>query len=274
MYAKIFSSLFDGSMRGKSDLILVFVNLLCHADQEGNVDRHWQAIVDETGLSMERVQEAIAELESPDKESRSPDDEGRRIVLIDDHRKWGWHIVNHKHYRDIASEQHRRELTRMRVEKHRSNACVTQQALQGVTPVDVVVDVDVAKKGSAEGEQPVSGEKISFLTKSFKKWTRDDLKASAEAENADGLLTQEHLDDFVAHWYDEKSPNGRPKLWTMDTWNTRLRMQTAYRMVYSKQNTDGKPRDWRGDMSKVKSPEEVCAEYERMGLYDKKENLK
>jgi len=49
MYARIFSSLFDGSMRGQSDLILVFVNVLCHVDQDGIVDRHWRAIADETG---------------------------------------------------------------------------------------------------------------------------------------------------------------------------------------------------------------------------------
>lgn len=103
MYAKVFKSLFDGSMRGKSDMILVFVNLLCNSDSHGVVDRTARAIADETGLTVERVQAALTAMESPDAESRRPEQEGRRIVRLDDHRTWGWRIVNHEHYRQLCS---------------------------------------------------------------------------------------------------------------------------------------------------------------------------
>jgi hypothetical protein len=55
VYAKIFTSIFDGSMRGHPDLILVFINMLCHASEDGIVDRHWRAISDETGIPTDRV---------------------------------------------------------------------------------------------------------------------------------------------------------------------------------------------------------------------------
>ena len=109
MYAKVFTSLFDGSMRGQSDVILVFINLLCHSDQDGTVDRHYRAICDETGLSKERVLAALKVLESPDDESRTPTNEGRRIVRIEDHRNWGWTITNYKHYRDLCTAKDRRD---------------------------------------------------------------------------------------------------------------------------------------------------------------------
>lgn len=99
-------------MRGDSDTILTFINLLCHANQDGIVDRHWQAICDETGLSEERIKAALEKLESPDPESRSRENEGRRIVRLDDARSWGWHIVNFKKYRELRSAEDRREYLR------------------------------------------------------------------------------------------------------------------------------------------------------------------
>ena len=122
MYVKIFTSIFDGSMRGHADLILVFVNLICHADQDGVVDRHWQAIVDETGLSPARVKAAITALEGPDAESRSSNDNGRRIKRINPEREWGWEIVNYKKYDGIRSAADRREYMRNFMAEKRKNS--------------------------------------------------------------------------------------------------------------------------------------------------------
>ena len=44
--------MFDGSMRGKSNLILVFVNMLTRCDKEGFDDRHPKSISDETGTPL------------------------------------------------------------------------------------------------------------------------------------------------------------------------------------------------------------------------------
>src|SRR3990167_747408 len=120
MYVKLFSSLYQGTLRGKSDEILVFTNLLAHADQHGVVDKHWKAISDETGLPREKVEAAIKNLESPDPESRSPEMDGCRIVLMDEHRLWGWKIVNYGKYRAIRNEEDRREQNRLAQERWRN----------------------------------------------------------------------------------------------------------------------------------------------------------
>ena len=119
MYVKLFSSLYQGTLRGRSDEILVFTNLLAYADQHGIVDKHFKAIADETGLPVDRVQAAILALESPDTESRSPEHEGRRIIRMDEHRVWGWKIVNYGKYRSIRSEDDRREQNRLAQERWR-----------------------------------------------------------------------------------------------------------------------------------------------------------
>lgn len=120
MYAKIFASLYQGTLRGCPDEILVFTNMLATADLTGLVDKHPRAIAEETGISRERVDVAIANLMAPDPESRSPELEGRRIIPMDEHRAWGWQIVNHGKYRSIRSEDDRREANRIAQEKFRN----------------------------------------------------------------------------------------------------------------------------------------------------------
>lgn len=121
VYVKLFSSLYQGTLRGRSDEILVFTNLLAYADQHGIVDKHFKAIADETGLNQERVEAAIAQLELPDPESRSPEMNGCRIIKLDEHRIWGWKIVNYGKYRAIRNEEDRREQNRLAQERWRRN---------------------------------------------------------------------------------------------------------------------------------------------------------
>ena len=119
MYAKIFASLYQGTLRGKSDEILVFTNLLANADKDGYADKHWRAIAEETGLTELEVKAAVLKLEAPDEDSRTPELDGRRIVRIDEHRAWGWRIVNYLKYRAIKNEDDRREQNRIAQAKFR-----------------------------------------------------------------------------------------------------------------------------------------------------------
>lgn len=120
MYAKLFASLYQGTLRGRSHEILVFTNLLAHCDITGHVDKHFKAIAEETGLSIDEVKAAIVNLESPDHESRSPEAEGARIIQADAHRAWGWRVVNHAKYRAIRNEEDRREQNRLSQERWRN----------------------------------------------------------------------------------------------------------------------------------------------------------
>lgn len=119
MYAKLFASIYQGTLRGNTNGLVVFTNMLAHADASGWVDIHPRAIAEEVGLTQEQVRAAIEELEAPDPESRSPDEEGRRIVRLDEHRAWGWRIVNYGKYRAIRNEEDRREQNRLAQQRYR-----------------------------------------------------------------------------------------------------------------------------------------------------------
>lgn len=121
MYCKLFSSLYEGTLRGRSHEILVFTNLLAYCNAKGEVDRHFRAVSEETGITIDEVKAAIINLEAPDPESRSPECDGARLIRMDGHRAWGWKVVNYAKYRAIRHEDDRREQNREAQERWRNS---------------------------------------------------------------------------------------------------------------------------------------------------------
>lgn len=107
MYAKIFRSLWDGSLADSWEAWATFVFLLAHADAEGFVDMTRAAVARRSGLPLEVVERGLEVLMAADPDSRSPEEGGRRIVLIGA-RSWGWQIVNYGTYRGTVNSEARR----------------------------------------------------------------------------------------------------------------------------------------------------------------------
>jgi len=151
MYAKLFTSIYQGTLRGDSHGLLVFTNLLAHADRDGSVDIHPRAISEEVGLTLDQVKAALLVLEAPDIESRSHEEEGRRIIRIDEHRAWGWNIVNHAKYNAIRNTEDRREQNRLSQERWRDKqASADSKQNKPRKPPSAHIDVDV----EASTEEP------------------------------------------------------------------------------------------------------------------------
>ena len=134
MYAKVFSQIFDSSIADDYRLRHFFMDMLVLADSNGVVDMTHSAIAARTRMPLDEVRELIGKLEQPDPQSRTAEADGRRIALLDEHRSWGWHIVNYQKFRQTATEEQRRENTRARVARFKAkrqqieagNAEVTQ----------------------------------------------------------------------------------------------------------------------------------------------------
>lgn len=148
MYAKVFASLWDGTLYGQSDAQLVFIFLLARADREGYVEATHQAIAGPTGLPLERVTAALAVLEAPDEHSRSDEFQGSRLERIDDRRNWGWRIVNYLKYRNMPDADTVRAQTRERQRQKRSRDSHAQS--RSVTPRNAP-----SRQGEGEGEVEV-----------------------------------------------------------------------------------------------------------------------
>jgi len=112
VYSKVFAQIFESSIAEDHVVRHVFMDLLVLANKHGEVDMTMASIARRTNVPLEVVARAIAHLTSPDPFSRTALEEGRRLVLIDDHRDWGWRIVNFPHYNAMRNEDARREYFR------------------------------------------------------------------------------------------------------------------------------------------------------------------
>ncbi len=109
-FTKLDSAIFGSSiMEEERRTKMVWVLMLAAADRDGIVDATHASLARKFNEPLEDVRFAIGVLESPDPQSRSQAEEGRRLVRIDDHRDWGWRIVNYGMYRNTRDSEGRRE---------------------------------------------------------------------------------------------------------------------------------------------------------------------
>jgi hypothetical protein len=151
MFAKIFETIFDSSIADDWKVRIVFQDMLVLADKEGIVDRTPEAIARRTNLPLDIVRESIPKLESPDPASRTPDFDGRRIVRLDQHREWGWRIVNFTKYRESATK----EMLRM-AEADRKRAYRARFHGKKVSPRTPFQRPDAEAEGEAEQSMDTS----------------------------------------------------------------------------------------------------------------------
>lgn len=132
----ITSSLWDEAPEAR----LVFLSLLSIADSRGYVDvPNERALARLLNLPPDYVQRALTILMAPDEGSRTPTNEGRRVVRDGT----GWLCVNYAKYREFRTSK--QEVTRLRVERFREGNGVTCNVGNAVKRLEA--------EGEAEGEK-------------------------------------------------------------------------------------------------------------------------
>ncbi len=79
-----------------SDTKICWITLLLLADQNGFVRAAASAIAREAGIPAEVARRALDLFQSPDDESRTPDNEGKRVEKVDG----GYQVLNYEKYRE------------------------------------------------------------------------------------------------------------------------------------------------------------------------------
>jgi hypothetical protein len=141
MYAKVFKQILSSSIADDYLVRLVFEDFLILAEPDGTVDMTAESIARHTNVPLEIVRRGIEVLSQPDLRSRTPDHDGRRLILINDHRDWGWTIVNYGAYSKMRDNVQRREYFRDHKRKTRKGrmSTICPHASTRVTHVSVPV---------------------------------------------------------------------------------------------------------------------------------------
>ena len=163
MYGKIFDSMYDGTLYGHWEAIVTLQQMLVLCNQDGVLDITPQAIAARTSIPLDIITKGIGILAEVDPYSRTPDEDGRRIVLLDEHRPWGWRLVNYAKYQQIKNRKEKLEADRIRIaERRKANKSAdvaesrkVSQRVANVAPVTVAASVAVTesiKPSSAKAE--------------------------------------------------------------------------------------------------------------------------
>jgi hypothetical protein len=194
---------------------------------------------------VEEVVKYVKQLCQPDAKSRSPLEEGKRLIPLDSNRDWGWQIVNYVHYRNIRDEAARREYFRDKQREHRKKN--KQQVFDGEgvsTPSNFVKDLSasassctsVLKEGvrgrftewmefrKAMGHKPKSWPK---MFEEQAKWLADfteaeqlEILSASMRNNWRGLFAPKSSTVKIPHKqsYGEKPVPERLKSWAAEKW--------------------------------------------------------
>ena len=134
-YSKLYSEIVMSSIWAEDDKTrLVWITMLALKDQVGYVPAAIPGLAGAARVSIDDCEKAINKLESPDKYSRTPDNEGRRIQKV----KGGWIVLNHKAFNERGMSELQKEQNRERVRRYREKHHDVMQC-NGVCNADVMV---------------------------------------------------------------------------------------------------------------------------------------
>ncbi len=117
-YCKLSASILGSTIwQEPSPTRIVWITMLALKDYRGIVEASIPGLADFAHVTLLECEAALKTLSEPDVYSRTKDNEGRRIAVIDG----GWRVLNHAKYRDLLSADERREYQRTWDATHRAD---------------------------------------------------------------------------------------------------------------------------------------------------------
>jgi hypothetical protein len=144
-YTKLFSDIVDSSIWDENaEVCKVWVTLLALSNADGLVRGSVGWLASKARVSVRSCALALEKFAAPDPKSRTPDNDGRRIEVLED----GWLILNYLLFRDRLSMNPVAVKTRERVRKHRER----YNALRNVTSVTPLHSASASESVTVPGD--------------------------------------------------------------------------------------------------------------------------
>lgn len=214
------------------DVLRVWIAMLALANQSGIVRTAAPALAHTCMIPLDRMREILCILESPDEDSRSDAQGGRRLLKVEG----GWWLVNHEEYRRKVSAEEKLAADRERIAAKRASL---RPASQGVASrreeshcnetVADVAQADAEAEAEAQIKTAKSREQVRSrgsrlpadwtLPSDWMAWTRStrpDVNVDDEAAK------------FADHWHAMAGKDGYKADWsaTWRNWIRRARQST------------------------------------------------
>lgn len=118
-FTKLFSSITESTVWCEPDRTrLVWITMLAMADWNGRIWASVPGLANRARVPVEDAESALQTFLAPDRYSRTPDHDGRRIEPIEG----GWRLLNYTKYRELRDQATRREQNRQAKQRQRKSA--------------------------------------------------------------------------------------------------------------------------------------------------------
>jgi hypothetical protein len=115
-FTKLSSAICESSLWSEdSDTRVLWITLLAMADQFGRVQAAVPGLARKANIPIEKARQGLNRFLAPDPDSRTPDNEGRRIEAIEG----GWRLLNYEFYRELKYVEDRKEQNRQAQQRRR-----------------------------------------------------------------------------------------------------------------------------------------------------------
>ena len=210
MFGKSFASMYTGSMLGAGmHVFAVWGYILANCSRDGFVEINPHLTAVQLGGADEEVRQAIAYLCAPDPTSRSPEEEGRRLV---NEGPFLYRVVNYLQYRKIRDAEERREYLRVKKQESRARARATP-GVDSQQPSTLSTHVEGEAEGDAEAKTTTALSTVR--PKETGNWVSDAIKqAGVEDFTAERLLWESRT--VFAFWHYRAGKNGKVVILTDD----------------------------------------------------------
>lgn len=194
-FAKLDGKIIHSSLWSeKYHVRIVFLTMLALKDDVGFVASSGSGIQRASNVTVEECFEAIKILESPDKDSMTEDDDGRRIEKIEG----GWVVLNHEKYRlpeDVKRDQTRARVCKFREKKSNSVTSALQSVTDALPSVSVSNSLSIHEKTFEKfwSEYPKKKSKGDAL----KAWNKVKTPAETLAKILTALEWQKKSTDWI-----------------------------------------------------------------------------
>lgn len=174
-YSKLFSSIVTSSIWCEDNVVLrVWIAMLATCNADGVVDGAVTGFASLARVGVDDMRRALEVLMSPDPDSRTPDNEGRRIEAV----PGGWRILNYQAYRDRLQSKPGSNAEHQKAYRDRTKAKQLQQfANKTITPHNALSSSITPANSRSPVSAPASayasastGEPISKLHEAGDDW--------------------------------------------------------------------------------------------------------
>lgn len=144
-YVKLHGSLMASTIWNAPDTTrIMWITLLVMADRDGIVEGSVPGLAVQARVSLPDAVNALESFISPDIWSRTKENEGRRLEVIEG----GWRILNYESYREKLSVEEMKENARLRASRYRDRKKkqLVTKSLQSVTQSRLVTETNAPSR--------------------------------------------------------------------------------------------------------------------------------